>query len=199
MFTIDLLKGAGRPPRSRPSVVAGAALAFAAIGVGAILIGVQYVTLQWEAAVQGKTLACYDRQMSRLADIENMLEKNQQQRKELQPSLREVSQVLSTYSQWSPVLTSLSSSVPDDMIVTELKTKRQSTHIGREQIDYKYSLMIGFVTRSEPVAVERFMQSLRTYLQTRLKVNNIRIISQKRQEIRNRTFQYYVVECSLIP
>ena len=42
MFTIDLLKGAGKPPESRPLWAAGAALAFMVLAVAAALDGVQY-------------------------------------------------------------------------------------------------------------------------------------------------------------
>jgi Tfp pilus assembly protein PilN len=123
----------------------------------------------------------------------------EKQRKEMLPSLRETSEVLSTYTQWSPVLASLGAIVPQEVVVTELMARRQNIPIESEKVDHRYSLMIGFIAGYEPVAVERFMQSLRISLEAQLKVSNIRIVSQKRQEIRNRTFQYYIVECVMKP
>lgn len=192
MFTIDLLLGRAKPPRSHPLRMAGVALAFALVATGAVLDGVYYFGLGRQLAAEQVSVRHYDREIAGLADVAKMLEKADQRRNEVNTSLAEVGTVLATHAKWSDVLVSLSQSAPESITIADLMARRDEVK-GK----YEYSLTMGVVSPTGPVAVEQFVRTLRQTLPLGSGPDSVRIISQRQQQMEGRDFQYYVIECRL--
>ncbi len=192
MFTIDLLLGKAKPPRSHPLRMAGVAVAFALVATGALLDGVYYFGLGRELAAEEISMRRYDREIAGLADVAKMLEKADQRRNDVNTSLAEVGTVLTTHTQWSDVLVTLSQNTPETVTIADLMAKRDEVR-GK----YEYTLTMGVVPLTGPVAVEQFVRTLRQALPLVSGPDSVRIISQRQQQLEGRDFQYYVIECRL--
>jgi len=199
MFTIDLLGGAGRPPRSRPIVIAIITFVFIAFAAGTVLAAIQYLSLRSQIAAHRIILENHNQEIAQFSDIESMLTEVEQRRKNLTSKLQEVAKILPMHTQWSPVLASLIDSVPEAVNITELLAKREGIRGKNNEIDYKYSLMIGVVAHPGPSVVEQFVQSLRTALPLESETESIRIVSQRQKRVKGWNVQYYAIECRLKP
>jgi hypothetical protein len=196
MFTIDLLKGAGKPPRSHPLRVAGLASAFMLLAVGAVLDGLQYYRDHSVLALQKRTLAYYEGEVEKLRDVAQTLGEVHTRQEQVSAVLAEVNKVLATHTTWSGVLLTLSQSASNDIVIPDIAAKREEKGAA-DQIRYAYTLMVGVMSPSGPAAVEQFVRTLRLGLPLQSGPDSIRIISQRQETVAGRPLQYYVIECRL--
>jgi len=194
MFTIDLLLGTAKPPRSHPLRIAGIALAFALVVIGMVLDDVYYYGINRQLGAEYRSLRHYEREIAGLADMAKMLQAADKRRSEVNASLAEVTTALTVHTQWSQVLVTLSKSVPESVTMADLMARREE--LGGK---YAYVLVLGMVSPTGPAAVEQFVRTLRQALPLIGGPDAVRIISQRQQQMEGRDFQYYVVECRLKP
>ncbi len=196
MFTIDLLKGAGKPPESRPLWAAGATLAFVALVVAATMDGVRYFRDGGLLAAQTRNLAYYKGEITKLQDVAQSLDQAEKRRIEINAAMGEVNKALAYHATWSPILAALAQNTPSDLVVPDIMAKREEQGIG-DKAHYTYTLMVGVVSPSGGAAVEQFVRTLRLALPLQSGPDSIRIISQRQETVAGQAFQYYVVECRL--
>lgn len=194
MFTIDLLLGKAKPPRSHPLLAAGATAAFAVVIVALAFDGVYYYSCGRQLAAEEQAMARLQDKIVGLADVAKTLVAADKRRVEVDASLEEVRTALDVHRQWSDILVALTRTAPEAITIGDIMTKRQEAK-GK----YEYSMMMGLISPTGPVAVEQFVRDLRTALPLASGPDNIRIISQRQQQVEGREFQYYVIECRLKP
>jgi len=194
MFTIDLLLGKAKPPRSHPLRAAGATAAFGVLVVAAAFDGVSYFSSGRQAAAQQQVAARLDGKIAGLADVSKVLATAERRRADVNASLAEVSQALAIHTKWSDVLVILTRTAPETITIGDLMTKREEV-----KGQYEYSMMMGVVSPAGPAAVEQFVRDLRAALPLASGPDNIRIISQRQQQVEGRDLQYYVIQCRLKP
>lgn len=199
MFTIDLLKGSGKPPRSHPLRVAAIAVAFVALAAAAALDATSFAQYQTATGIERRSSARYDQEIASLADVARTLEAAEKRRREIDASLMEVSRVLLTHAKWSGLLVALTGATPETITISDLMAGRKEQASDAQKGKYDYSLMIGVVSPSGSAAVEEFVRMLRQTLPLTPGAASIRIISQRQEEVRGRNLQYYVIECRLKP
>ncbi len=197
MFRIDLLNGAGLPPRSHPLVIAAGTLAFVIVAIAAAFDAVHAYDLSRQIAAQQRSVATYDREIARLADVAQALEAADKRTKDIDAGLKEKDQMLATHRTWSPLLTTLMNSAPRGLTISEIVAKREERKNTPQKGVYDYSLVMGVVSPAGAAPVESLIQTLRLSLPLQSGGDSIRIISQRYLQVDGRDVQYYLIECRL--
>ena len=196
MFTIDLLNGRGRPPRGHPLQVAAVTLAFVALTTLAVLDAICFFGYHGDSASEQRSLAYYNREIARMADIARTIETAEKDRNQMNAGLAEVSKLLSIHTQWSGILVGLTETVPETVKIVDLLVKREEVKVG-QKIEYTYSLTMGVMSPSGSTEVETFVRALQQRMPLHSSPDSIRIISQRQENVRGRNYPYYVIECRL--
>ncbi len=197
MFRIDLLKGAGLPPRSHPLRIAAETLAFLAVAVAVGFDGVHSYDLARRLTGQRQTLARYDRQIADLSGVAKMLETADKQRTQITASLAEVAQVAGTHAAWSPILVTLTAQTPQEVAISEIVARHQESKSEKTKGQYDDSLSLGVLAPGGAPPVEQLIRALRTALPLQAGPDSIQIVSQRHQETAGLDAQHYVIECKL--
>lgn len=196
MFTIDLLKDAGKPPRSHPLWVAGATLAFMALIVAGTLDGLRYFQDTGALATQRQTQVYYDKEIASLADVAKTLDAAAKHEAETNSSLDEVNKALAHHAVWSSVLDTVAQSTPSELVITNILAKREEQGVG-EKARFGYTLMLGVVSPTGPLVVEQFVRALRVVLPLQPGPDSVRIGSQGQETLGGRQYQMFMIECRL--
>lgn len=126
LFTIDLLKGQGIPPKSGPAGIAIAAVATIAPVILVIMIFGFRSHDNVMTSIQKQEVITLEEKINRLSiAVEN------QRALELEKvhygiCISEVKGLIDDYTQWSPVLTELIKNMPGSVILSELKVEQDS-------------------------------------------------------------------------
>jgi hypothetical protein len=196
MFTIDLLKGTGKPPQSHPLWAAGTTLAFVALAVVAALDGIRYLQDGTLLAGQKRSISYYTEEIYKLREVAEAIDATQRRRAEIDAALAEVNKALSYHGTWSPIIAIVAQNTPPDLVISDIMAKREEQGVG-DKLRYNYTMMLGMVSPSGGAAVEQYVRTLRLALPLLPGPDSIRIISQRQQTIGGQPMQYYVVQCQL--
>jgi hypothetical protein len=196
MFTIDLLKGAGKPPQSRPLRIAGATLAFLVLIVAGGVDGLRYFRDEGLLTTQRRTLAYYQGEIAKMKDIADSLAAAEKRRIEINTILDEVNKVLVYHATWSSLISTMAINTPQELLLTDIMAKREEQGVG-DKARFEYTLMLGAVSPSGAAMVEQFVRALRLSLPLQPGPDSVRIISQRQEMVGGQSLQYYVVECRL--
>jgi hypothetical protein len=196
MFTIDLLKGTGKPPRSHPLWAAGTTFAFIALVVVAALDGVRYYRDGALLATQKRSLSYYSGEIRKLRDVAEALDATEKRRAEIDAALAEVNKAMSCHATWSPIIATLAQNTSPDVVLSDIMAKREERGVG-DKVRYGYTMILGVVSPSGGGAVEQYVRTLRLVLPLLPGPDSIRVISQRQQAVGGQAVQYYVVECQL--
>ncbi len=126
MFTIDLLKGQGRPIRTRPKGIAIFVATFVVPMLVAILMASYYYNNKVVISINKQNIANYTTQIGRLADTLKLKESWDRDKANLSNCLSDVANSVKTHTQWSPILVSLVQNLPDSAILNSLEVRQTS-------------------------------------------------------------------------
>jgi hypothetical protein len=126
MFTIDLLKGQGRPVRTRPKGVAIFVATFAVPMLVAMLMAGYYYNGKVVISINKQNIANYTSQIDRLADTLKLKKSWDKDKTNLSSCLSDVATSIGTHTQWSPILVSLVQNLPESVVLNGLEV-RQTT------------------------------------------------------------------------
>lgn len=199
MYTIDLLKGTGRPPGPRVLPVVITTLAFVGLVFAAVYGATDYVAKREQISVQSRRLAALQDQLDDFGTAAAFLKQTAQQRQTLQTRLAELKQALAHELQWSPILLSIAEILPPDVTLYNVTLTRKSEGIKPEEVTYHYLLTLGLLTPGDPLPVENFMQALGARESLKPQLKEVRVANQSQQEIRDHEFLYIVIECRFDP
>jgi hypothetical protein len=126
MFTIDLLKGQGRPVRTRPKGIAIFVTTFVVPILAAILMASYYYSNKVVISIHKQNISNFNAQIERLADALKIKESWQRDKINLNSCLSDVASSIKTHTQWSPILVSLVQNLPDSAVLNGLEVKQTS-------------------------------------------------------------------------
>jgi hypothetical protein len=126
MFTIDLLKGQGRPIRTRPKGIAIFVATFVVPMLVAILMASYYYNNKVVISISKQHIANYTAQIGRLAEPLKFKESCEKDKTSLRNCLSDVASSIRTHVQWSPILVSLIQNLPDSVVLNGLEVKQAS-------------------------------------------------------------------------
>jgi hypothetical protein len=124
MFTIDLLKGQGRPVRTRPKGIAIFVATFAVPMMVMMLLAGFYYNNKVVIAIHKQNIANYTTQAERLADAMKLKESWENDKAGLNNCISEVASSIGRYTQWSPILVSLVENLPESVVLSGLEVKQ---------------------------------------------------------------------------
>ena len=126
MFAIDLLKGQGRPARTKPQGVAIFVATFAVPILVAILMAGYYYRNKVVISVYKQDVAGYITLTDRLADALKLKESREKEKSAINGCLVDVADSIGRHTQWSPVLVAIVENLPDSVIINSLEVRQSS-------------------------------------------------------------------------
>jgi hypothetical protein len=124
MFTIDLLKGQGRPVRTRPKGILIVVATFAVPMIAAIMLASYYFHNKIVISITQKNIDNYVTQTERLADAVKLKELWDKDRTGINDCLTDVGTSIGRHIQWTPVLVSLVENLPESVMLSGLEVKQ---------------------------------------------------------------------------
>jgi Tfp pilus assembly protein PilN len=208
MFTIDLLKGQGIPPKSRPEGIAVGAIVFAVPVIVAIVIVGVYMTDNISLSTQKRELADYEKRVDKLSDALELKRAFEKQRATINEVLSEVSSSIDRHMQWSDVLVDIVENMPESMILAELEAKQDMVRrrVAKDgDAETKVDVMVPLRTLSITVsgkseydcdrAVRDFSDRLRISKVLGPKLEDIRVSKSNLGRRKQRNFVSYQIDC----
>jgi hypothetical protein len=126
MFAIDLLKGQGRPARTKPQGVAIFVATFVVPMLVAILIVSYYYRNKVVISIHKQNIAGYVTQTERLADALKLREAWEKDKTVISGCLADVANSISGHTQWSPVLVAIVQNLPESVVMNSLEVRQSS-------------------------------------------------------------------------
>ena len=124
MFTIDLLKGQGIPPRSGPGGIAIAAVTVAIPIIGAVAIFGLYLHNRIIVSLKQQEIGRWEAKIGKLSDAVELQESLEKEKVVYGDCLSEVKSSIGRYTQWSPVLATLVENMPNSVVLTDLEVRQ---------------------------------------------------------------------------
>jgi len=208
MFTIDLLKGQGIPPKSRPEGIAVGAIVFAVPVIVAIVIAGVYMTDNISLSTQKRELADYEKRVDKLSDALELKRAFEKQRATINEVLSEVSSSIDRHMQWSDVLVDIVENMPESMILAELEAKQNMVRrrVAKDgDAETKVDVMVPLRTLSITVsgkseyncdrAVRDFSDRLRVSKVLGPKLEDIRVSKSNLGRRKEKNLVSYQIDC----
>jgi Tfp pilus assembly protein PilN len=126
MFAIDLLKGQGRPARTKPQGVAIFVATFAVPMLVAILIAGYYYRNKVVISIHKQNIANYVTQTEHLADALKLKEAWEKDKSAINGCLTEVAGSIGRHTQWSPVLVAIVQNLPESVVLNSMEVRQSS-------------------------------------------------------------------------
>ena len=123
MFTIDLLKGQGIPIKSKPAGIAvTAGTIVVPIIIGTVMLGI-YLHTRVVVSVLKQEVTNYEAKIAKFSEAVTLQKAFEEEKNFISSCLSEVSSSIGRRSQWSPVLESLVTNLPNSVVLTEFEVK----------------------------------------------------------------------------
>jgi hypothetical protein len=126
MFAIDLLKGQGRPARTRPQGVAIFVATFTVPMIVAILMAGYYYRNKVIISIYKQDVTGYVTQTERLADALKLKGAWEKDKSAISGCLADVADSIGRHTQWSPVLVAIVQNLPESVVLNNLEVKQSS-------------------------------------------------------------------------
>lgn len=197
MYTIDLLQGSGRPPRTRWWQAALVTLAFVGLGSLGAYGYIEYAEAEGHIAGQQRQKKHLEQRVAKLSEIDSFLKQFTAQKDQLQGEVGELSSVLERQIQWSPILTTVAQKVPETMVISDVLIRRQEKKdtADPKKLAFEYILVIGVITESDHEAIESFVNDLRSMKADQPRMREVRVANQRLREIQKQDYLNFVIEC----
>ena len=210
MFTIDLRKGQGLPPKSRPILVGLAIVPFLIPLIGLFIMGVcwkQHSTLIW---TQRNIIRENQQKIKSLENNLKLYQKTDQQIKFCSEQLNDVDKVLKYRIQTTPIMAELVSNLPEFLTISkfDLNRSEQRKKKSDEKTDSSSKSAIAIqrkleITISGPaaettdIAVRHYVQTLSLSPALSKWIRSVRIISRNNESSNDQQFSLYEIECAM--
>ncbi|MBN2511560.1 MAG: hypothetical protein JXB18_01355 [Sedimentisphaerales bacterium] len=209
MFTIDLLKGAGLPKKSRPIVVA-----IAMVPLLIPLMGTVVLAACWQhnrTLMQTQQKIIDDNQVKINASADDLTYYTQANSRifALRQQLEDVDLGLQYRIQISDILKALTESLPDNLVLTRLdlnRTDQQKKETDQATGNVKQTLVIQRKLRLEvggvfqdqiDASAEEYIQKLRSNESLSDTIETIQIVARNNGHLDGQNCAFYEIECLL--
>ncbi|MHC4740848.1 MAG: PilN domain-containing protein [Planctomycetota bacterium] len=129
MFTIDLLKGEGLPEKGKAKNLAFVALVSAVPVVVAIVMFGFYVHGKIDMSIEVGKIENWQKQTEKLSEAVAKLRQLKAQKTAYGICTAEVDKVINRHTQWSPILATLVTNMPESVVLTNLEVKQRSVRM----------------------------------------------------------------------
>jgi hypothetical protein len=126
MFAIDLLKGQGRPARTKPQGVAIFVATFAVPMLVAILMAGYYYRNKVVISIYKQSVAGYVTQTEHLSDALKLKGAREREKSAISGCLADVADSIGRHTQWSPVLVAIVQNLPDSVVMNSMEVRQSS-------------------------------------------------------------------------
>jgi hypothetical protein len=126
LFTIDLLKGRGIPPRSGPVGLTIAVITVLVPLIIAITLYGLHRNNKIVTEVQKKEILKLQEKTAKLSDAVTVQKTLEKEKVLYKTCLEEVKASIDKFYQWSPVLVTLAEEMPDSVVLTDLQVEHKS-------------------------------------------------------------------------
>jgi Tfp pilus assembly protein PilN len=211
MFIIDLLKGEGRPVRTKPQGVAIFVATFAIPMVVAFVMAGFYTRNNVVISVQKQNISSLDVQIKRLSDALKFKEYSEKEKASITNCLTDIASAINRHTQWSSTLMALLENLPDSVVVSSLDVKRslvkrKATVDARgKKIDPSVSVrtlrikVSGNPSSNCDLEVRDFRDSLKASKDLGPKLDDVVVASQGHEVIDGRDVVTYDIDCIFKP
>jgi Tfp pilus assembly protein PilN len=212
MFTIDLLKGDGRPVRTKPQGVAIFVATFAVPALIALVMVGYYTRNNIVISVRKQNINSLDIQIKRLSDAIKFRESSEKEKASITSCLTDIASAINKHKQWSPILMSLLENLPDSVVINSLDVKRgtikrkgNAAVSAGKKIDpgvFVRTLRIkvsGNPSRNCDLEVKSFRDRLKASKDLGPKLDDVIIASQGHEVVDNQDLVTYDIDCIFKP
>jgi Tfp pilus assembly protein PilN len=211
MFTIDLLKGEGRPVRTKPQGVAIFVATFAVPMLAAFVMAGYYTRNNVVISVQKQNISSLDVQIKRLSEALKFKEIGEKEKASITNCLTEVASAINRHTQWSPTLMTLLENLPDSVVVSSLDVRRSlikrkaSEDAAGRKIDPSVAVrtlrikVSGNPSGNCDLEVRDFRDHLKASKDLGPKLDDVVIASQGHEVIDGRDVVTYDIDCIFRP
>ena len=211
IFTVDLLKGQGIPPKFGPEGIAIAVVTIAIPIIVAIAMFGFYKHNKAIISIKKQDIVRYQAKIDKLSDAVELQQSLEKEKIVYANSLSEVKSSIRRYIQWSPVLATLVENMPDSVVLTNLEVGQQSVKrkVPKEddprkmvEIDVLVKILQLIVSGNPQSncdqAVKDFRDRLRSSDFLRSKLENISV-SQESETLEGQNVVFYEINCLFKP
>ena len=217
MFAIDLLKGQGRPARTKPQGIAIFVATFAVPMLVAILMAGYYYRNKVIISIYKQDVTGYVTQTERLAEALKLKEAREKEKSAISGCLVDVADSVGRHTQWSPVLVAVVQNLPDSVVLNSLEVRQSSIRrtsvvkagLGKDTKDKQADTSVAVRTLKLRVSgnpsydcdseVKAFRERLRASNVLGPKLEDVVIASQGRDTLDGREVVAYDIDCVFKP
>jgi Tfp pilus assembly protein PilN len=211
MFTVDLLKGEGRPVRTKPQGVAIFVATFAVPMLVAFIMASYYTRNNVVISVQRQNISSLDIQIKRLSDALKFREYSEKEKASVTNCLNDVASAINRHTQWSSTLMTILENLPETVAVSSLDVKRSfirrkaAVDAAGRKIDPSVparTLRIkvgGYPSGNCDLEVRNFRDRLKASKDLGPKLDDVIIASQGHEVIDGRDVVTYDIDCIFKP
>ena len=211
MFTVDLLKGQGVPPKIGPTDIAIAVITIAIPIIAAIAMFGFYMRNKAIISIKKQDIVRCQAKIDKLSDAVELQRSLEKEKIIYANSLSEVRSSIKRYTQWSPVLATLVENMPDSVVLTNLEVAQRSVKrkVPKEDDPRKtveidvLAKTLQLSVRGNPQgncdqAVKDFRDRLRSSASLGSKLENISV-SQQSEILDGQDVVFYEIACVFKP
>lgn len=211
MFTVDLLKGQGIPPKTGPEGIAIAVVTVAIPIIVAIAMFGFHLRNKAIISIKKQEIVKCQAKIDKLSDAVELQQSLEKEKIVYANSLSEVKSSIKRYTQWSPVLAILVENMPDSVVLTNLEVGQRSVKrkVPKEddprkmvEIDVLVKILQLIVSGSPQSncdqAVKDFRDRLRSSDFLKSKLENISV-SQTSETLEGQDVVFYEINCVFKP
>jgi hypothetical protein len=203
MFTIDLRKGAGLPPKSRPILVGLAIVPFLIP-----LMGIFTTAFCWQQnhalmQTQQKMVSENQQKILGLEGDLRQYRKTDEQINLCSQKLNDVDEALKFRIQTTPILVEVVENLPEFLTITRLNLDRTDHQTETAEktglvVQRKLQMVIsGPATDTTDIAVRQYVQNLSRSPKLSRWVNTVQVTSRNNESVNNRNYSLYEIECAM--
>jgi hypothetical protein len=204
MFTIDLRKGTGLPPKSRPILVGLAVVPFLIPLAGILVMAVCWQQNRTLIRTQQNVIRENQQKIDVLRTNLVQFRKTEEQTRLCYQELADVDKALNLQIQTTPIFVELVGNLPEFLTISKLNLDRteQQKQVTAEKtslvVQRKLKMTIsGPATDTTDMAVKQYVQNLSLSPKLSGWINNIRIISRNNESVNDKQFSLYEIECAM--
>lgn len=129
MFTIDLLKGEGLPEKGKAKNMAFVAMVSAVPVIAAIVMIGLFFLGSVAISLQKGEIETWRKKTDKLADVVARQREVKQQTTTYGICTAEVNRAINRHTQWSPILATVVTNMPESVVLTEIEVRQKSVRI----------------------------------------------------------------------
>jgi Tfp pilus assembly protein PilN len=211
MFTIDLLKGEGRPVRTKPQGVAIFVATFAVPALVALIMAGFYIRNNVVICVQKQNVNSLDIQIKRLSEAIKFKKSSEKEKASITGCLTDVASAINRHTQWSSTLITLLENLPDSVVVSSLDVKhsfvkrKATVDAAGKKINPSISVrtlrikVSGNPSSNCDLEVRNFRDRLMASADLGTKLEDVVVASQGHEVIDDRDVVTYDIDCIFKP